>query len=85
MRIAGSKSMLCITVDELSTFLKSSSNLKNLKVIISFTSEDDFRKVESSSIGSSDTKHVFTACNSHSSLILKLIIISLRSPPHKDK
>ena len=43
--------MLCITVDELSTFLNSSSDLKNLKVITFkfFRSEDDFKKVESSS------------------------------------
>ena len=31
--------MFCITVDELSTFLKSPLDLKNLNVIISFTSK----------------------------------------------
>ena len=30
--------MLCITVDELLTFLKSSSDLKNLKVVVSIIS-----------------------------------------------
>ena len=35
LRIVGRKNMLCITVDELSTFIKSSSELKNLKFIIS--------------------------------------------------
>ena len=36
--------MLCITIDELSTFLKSLSDLENNF----FWSKDDFRKVESS-------------------------------------